>query len=116
MICHLSCSTCTSPNDQTKCSKCVDGYYLDVTTCKACVIPCKFCSSSSLCLSCINSTDYTYNSTKNSCDYICQASCKTCSKPNDSNYCDTCNDGYYLSGTKCPNCTTPCSKCQTSAT
>ncbi|KAL4478585.1 hypothetical protein ABPG74_006820 [Tetrahymena malaccensis] len=115
MICHSSCSSCTKPNDQTQCTKCVDGYYLNGTTCTLCNSPCKFCSSATQCLSCVNNTDYTYDPNAKQCISNCYQYCSSCSKPSDSNSCTACKDGYYLSGSQCLQCSSPCSKCTSNA-
>ncbi|KAL4503914.1 hypothetical protein ABPG72_022544 [Tetrahymena utriculariae] len=113
--CDSSCKTCSQPIDSNSCLSCNDGSYLDSTKCKACQSPCKTCDSlSTKCLSCVS--NYTYDSTKNICNPICDASCKNCSKPIDPNSCTSCNDESFLDGSKCTLCTSPCKTCDTSST
>jgi len=51
---------CTGP-EKNQCSKCNDKYFLEGTTCEACVLPCVLCSSKTACISCIAPL-FSYNS------------------------------------------------------
>ncbi|EWS75215.1 leishmanolysin family protein (macronuclear) [Tetrahymena thermophila SB210] len=114
-ICDLSCLTCSSPKDATKCLSCSDGYFLSSGKCQQCSSPCSKCvDSASKCLSCI--TNYTFDNPSNSCKPNCDSSCKTCSQPIDQNNCLSCNDGSFLDGTKCSPCSSPCKTCDSSST
>ncbi|CAD8126990.1 unnamed protein product [Paramecium sonneborni] len=138
----LSCVSTTFLNGQSECVKeCEEGYYGDQISnkCLQCVIPCKKCSSSTSCLSCIDQIPilFYYN---NSCNTICPKNqvpengvcvdcrqpCKTCNTTpddcisclNDSylhgNKClSVCDDGYYADNTinECKQCISPCQKC-----
>ncbi|KAL4454048.1 hypothetical protein ABPG73_009847 [Tetrahymena malaccensis] len=119
LICDSSCKTCSLPNNQNSCLSCNNGYYLNASNqCLPCQAPCGNCiDSPTKCLSCTPAQNYTFDSSNNSCNIICDSSCKTCSQPNSSNNCLSCNNGYYLNATnQCQQCQAPCGNCVDSAT
>ena len=113
---HCASSKCNSVTGA--CSRCLNGYYLDGTTCKSCSTKsnCTKCSiTSTKCLTC--NAGYYPNT---------NGDCKTCSnihcvstKCNASNgTCSGCLNGYYLDGTSCKSCSlkSNCDKCSTTST
>lgn len=79
---------------------CGDGYYNNSGLCQACISPCKFCTSSTICTSC--TTNYYYLST-NPVTNRCLSTCPT------STYPDT-------STSTCLSCSTSCLSCITTST
>ncbi|KAL4502619.1 hypothetical protein ABPG73_014376 [Tetrahymena malaccensis] len=111
--CHISCKTCSNPDDANSCSSCFDGSFLNGSTCQQCQSPCQNCQNSgSNCLSCVSGYQF---KPQNTCEIVCASQCKTCSKPLDSKSCTSCPDGYFLSGTECLPCQAPCQNCVDSA-
>ncbi len=114
LACDSSCSTCSAPGDNTKCTACPTGTYLYSGKCLA-SCPSKYAvdSSGTKCLA-------------------CASSCAECSLPSSSTKCTSCASGYYLIGsvtgtcqsncpsgmalnspanTSCLNCDTSCAQC-----
>ena len=90
------------------CTRCPEGYYLNSTKyCVPCISPCKTCSSSAVCKTCINN----YFLISNKC-YECNKNCKTTV---DGCKCNSCNDGFYLSNSQCLPCDSTCKTCSVSA-
>lgn len=106
---HTSTPSCACPNFaslQGSSCVCQNGYYfISVSQCSACVGNCATCSSSSICLSCIDTV---------------HMATPTCACPDNSglvsNSC-ACNPGYYYTApTVCSACQSPCATCNDQTT
>ncbi|CAD8079131.1 unnamed protein product [Paramecium sonneborni] len=139
--CHPTCTSCSNPdnccstilysqfNISTNTCECQNGYYqLSLNTCLLCVSPCLYCSSQSVCTSCVDG--YYLSSSSSS-----QSSCLTCTSPclnciNTSTQClscvsinmviinqtCTCPSNYYMNSTltDCIQCHSTCLTCTNS--
>ena len=105
--CDSNCATCYGI--ATNCTSCNNGLYLNSEkSCDNCTIPCKTCSSKTICNSCIEN----YFLVSDNC-YQCNINCKSTI---DGCQCESCYDGYFLSNSQCFQCTDPnCKTCIDSA-
>ncbi|KAL4468978.1 hypothetical protein ABPG73_019746 [Tetrahymena malaccensis] len=112
--CHISCKSCSLPNDMNSCLSCYEGAFLNGSQCQQCTSPCKTCDQqSNRCQSC--SENYSLDNYAKICNPNCDASCKTCKNPIDPNSCLSCNGGFYIVGSKCLECSSPCKTCISSS-
>lgn len=118
--CYEKCTFCDEDNKPDRCFGCVDGYYLDGSTCKACNSPCFTCEgSASNCKSC-NSDKYLE---LGGCVILCSigqysdkyGACKTC--PEECNQCTSatkcsaCKNEHFLKNNTCIPCDQNCVNC-----
>lgn len=103
--CQLPCSSCSS---ETECTKCVNGYLLEGTSCKTpCSPECQSCEkTANNCLTCHSG----YQLSGSTC-IQCPTGCKTCEYAGDQVICLTCQDGYQKEGENCDPCHESCSTC-----
>ncbi|KAL4487641.1 hypothetical protein ABPG72_017430 [Tetrahymena utriculariae] len=113
--CHLSCKTCSKPNDQNFCTSCPTGYLVLGGNCQPCQKPCQDCSGNpNSCTSCIANYSLSGNTCvgSNQDQTQCHSSCKTCSVQHDQNACTSCFDGFLILGNgNCQPCQPPCFNC-----
>lgn len=101
------CNQCSS---NSVCISCVQGFYLDVSTCKPCwdvLKGCLMCSDANTCVQC----DFRYylNASSNKC--VTCTNVTNCLSCNSSVYCIDCVQGYYEDAGGCTICTKNCSNC-----
>ncbi|KAL4506292.1 hypothetical protein ABPG73_017026 [Tetrahymena malaccensis] len=114
-ICDNTCSKCNQPLDKNSCTSCKEGFYLSKNQCLPCSSPCLLCENDSkTCLSCLNNSDFIYDSANKICKLVCKSPCMTCKRSKDT--CTSCMDGYYLDQFTCKKCKSPCKKCTQNAT
>jgi hypothetical protein len=82
--------TCEDCNEDNKCIKCRDQYYLEQGQCLECVEPCLNCYSRELCASCANGFQLSGFKCKE-----CGKNCEVCD-PKAENKCQVCQAGFRL--------------------
>lgn len=108
------CSTC---EDGPKCKYCQSGSYMSGGICLTCILPCKNCTSATVCTLC-DSTPQLYVLVNSTC-HPCSVSMDFCYKCTATTTfsCVSCMDGYYLpAGLACQSCDTTCKTCNTLST
>ena len=117
--CYINCRECINTGNLTNqnCTKCKDGYYLDLSTsnCYNCYNTCETCNqvgneTNNNCLSC--KTGYYKDELTSNCNECCN-SCLTCiiGQNSTSHNCLTCKNGYYFSSGNCNSCNSSCKTC-----
>ncbi|EGR32302.1 hypothetical protein IMG5_088860 [Ichthyophthirius multifiliis] len=132
--CNASCLSCIN---NTSCSTCADGNYLNPLTqfCSPCSANCRTCDNNAdTCTSCIKGQYLNTNTNTNRCEQ-CNANCVACENgPTNDQYalrtcqqcnascltcqnaisCNTCNAGYYINtrSNLCEKCDDNCQTCE----
>lgn len=106
-----NCNICSN-EDNTKCTKCKDGYMLNYDNqCEKCISNCKTCPyRTSSCNECFKGYSSIYTGECIECSI---PHCSYCYKKN---ICHYCKDGYYLNNGKCKKCALEGCRCYDNST
>lgn len=112
-LCNDHIPHCLSCSSSTVCTKCLDSYFLNKSSCAACGSGCKTCTSNTSCSECLEM--YHLNGT--TCK-LCVANCLHC---NDATNCVQCAQGFYirnqsLQPKNCVKCINNCLTCSAADT
>ncbi|KAL4469881.1 hypothetical protein ABPG72_011102 [Tetrahymena utriculariae] len=132
MYCRKCPSSCQSCNNDTNCTSCIQGYFLNQNQCFQCDSSCLTClgPGHTNCIVCAQANSYISVKQNNSCvsvcdttqaQYIdtlsnplqnycrlCNSQCQTCSSQQ---ICTQCIQGYYLNQYQCNQCNSSCQSC-----
>ncbi|ELP90712.1 protein serine/threonine kinase, putative [Entamoeba invadens IP1] len=101
---------CKQFNPSGSCISCVDGYYVDDSTCSKCSPNCKVCTNSESCDLC--ETSYFKNESSH-CESVSEL--VGCKQTNE-NGCYLCENNYFLSSWRCETCSQNCKMCNSKTT
>jgi hypothetical protein len=101
-LCETCPSLCNTCSNNSTCTSCPNGFYLNTGVCISCQPQCATCNSTTNCSAC--SISYFYESSS----YTCLACSTGCSQCNSASNCSKCSLDYFLSNTSCVLCNSNC--------